>query len=128
MPVYEYQCVENKHRFEVHQPVGADPPACPVCGSASRKVYSSVGLIFKGSGFHVTDYRRPGAGGGKTDGVPESKRDATSDGSSSASTSGEGASGATSKARDGGTTKGASEGGSTKGASGTGSQKKASDA
>lgn len=130
MPVYEYQCVEHGHRFELHQPVGADPPACPVCGSASRKVYSSVGLIFKGSGFHVNDYRRAGVGEGKADGVGEAKRDAAGDGGGSgAATSGDGASGATpKKATQGGSPERASGGGSTKSASETGSHKKAPDA
>lgn len=92
MPVYEYQCVKNGHRFDLYQTVGAEAPACPVCGSATRKVYSSVGLIFKGSGFHVNDYRRPGTGGDKADGKPDGKpaQDAkptagTADGGSSGS-------------------------------------------
>ena len=63
MPVYEYQCLANHHQFDIFQPVGAAPPPCPICGSASRKVYRSVGLIFKGTGFHVTDYRRPASTG-----------------------------------------------------------------
>lgn len=71
MPVYEYQCLEHEHRFDLYQPVGAEAPACPVCGSATRKVYSSVGLIFKGAGFHVNDYRRPATGGDKADGKPD---------------------------------------------------------
>src|SRR3990172_353584 len=69
MPVYEYRCVANGHQFALYQPVGAAPPACPTCGSPTRKVYSAVGIIFKGPGFHVTDYRRPppprGPGGGE---------------------------------------------------------------
>ncbi|MBI3976199.1 MAG: hypothetical protein HY334_07380 [Armatimonadetes bacterium] len=80
MPVYEYRCVDNGHRFDLDQAVGADPPACPICGSATRKVYGSVGLIFKGSGFHVNDYRRPGAGTeGKPDGKPDEKQDGKTD-------------------------------------------------
>src|SRR5688572_27192663 len=61
MPLYEYRCIDHGHQFDLWQPIGAPPPSCPVCGSATRKVYSSVGLIFKGSGFHVTDYRRAGS-------------------------------------------------------------------
>lgn len=83
MPVYEYQCVENGHRFDLHQPVGGEAPPCPVCGSATRKVYTSVGLIFKGSGFHVNDYRRPGASEGKPEAKPDDKpAAAASDGGS----------------------------------------------
>lgn len=114
MPVYEYQCVENGHRFDLHQPVGAEAPACPVCGSATRKVYSSVGLIFKGSGFHVNDYRRPAAGdqaaGGKVDGTSDGKQD----GKPAAGTPDAGSSGSAAKT--------GSDGG------GAGASKKASDA
>jgi putative FmdB family regulatory protein len=58
MPLYEYRCTKCQHNFEQQQAVGAPAPACPRCGSPSRKVFSSVGLIFKGSGFHTTDYRK----------------------------------------------------------------------
>jgi putative FmdB family regulatory protein len=61
MPTYEYRCTQCNHLFEQVQPVGDPAPACPVCGAPTRKVFSSVGLIFKGSGFHVTDYRKPAA-------------------------------------------------------------------
>lgn len=67
MPIYEYRC-ENNHTFDLFQPVGAPPPACPTCGRPSRKVYNSVGLIFKGPGFHTTDYRRSSSGGTSGDG------------------------------------------------------------
>jgi putative FmdB family regulatory protein len=65
MPVYEYRCTAHDHTFEMFQTVGSPAPACPTCGSPSRKVYTSVGLIFKGSGFHTTDYRRAGSPDGK---------------------------------------------------------------
>ena len=58
MPLYEYRCTQCHHDFEQQQPVGSPAPGCPRCGSPSRKVYSSVGLIFKGSGFHTTEYRK----------------------------------------------------------------------
>ncbi len=65
MPIYEYRCTQCHHTFECFQPVGDPVPNCPQCGSLSKKVYNSVGLIFKGSGFHATDYRKttpPGNG------------------------------------------------------------------
>ncbi|MDR7523123.1 MAG: zinc ribbon domain-containing protein [Armatimonadota bacterium] len=65
MPVYEYRCAECRHTFEQYQSVGEPAPACPVCGSPSRKVYASVGLIFKGSGFHITDYRKAASPNGE---------------------------------------------------------------
>ena len=61
MPTYQYVCTnpEGKHEFEVVQsftdaPVGE----CPQCGAPVRKVYGSVGVVFKGSGFYRTDSRK----------------------------------------------------------------------
>jgi putative FmdB family regulatory protein len=60
MPTYQYACTnaECANRFELVQSF-TDPAAseCPVCGSAVRKVYSAVGVVFKGSGFYRTDSR-----------------------------------------------------------------------
>lgn len=60
MPAYDYRCVECDHTFEITRPFGAagDVP-CPVCGAATKRVYTPVGVHFKGSGFHNTDYRAP---------------------------------------------------------------------
>jgi len=43
--------------------VGGSPGPCPVCGGTARRLFTSVGVIFKGSGFHATDYRKPPASG-----------------------------------------------------------------
>lgn len=59
MPTYEYRCTQCEHIFECVQHMGDPAPDCPRCGSPTRKVFSSVGLIFKGKGFHTTDYRKP---------------------------------------------------------------------
>jgi putative FmdB family regulatory protein len=63
MPTYQYACTnaECANRFELVQSF-TDPAAseCPVCGSAVRKVYSAVGVVFKGSGFYRTDSRADG--------------------------------------------------------------------
>ena len=68
MPTYEYRCTKCNHDFEQYQRVGDRAPKCPRCGSPSRKVYSSVGLIFKGSGFYTTDHRKdPNPDGQKAD-------------------------------------------------------------
>jgi len=91
MPVYEYRCLANNHQFDLFQPVGAAPPSCPRCGSASRKVYRSVGLIFKGTGFHVTDYRRPAsAGEGASSGAAAGSTRSESGGNDGASRSNSG--------------------------------------
>jgi putative FmdB family regulatory protein len=56
MPVYSYKCTECDHRFEVRQRFSDDPiTECPVCGAPVRKVITPVGIVFKGSGFYVTD-------------------------------------------------------------------------
>ena len=58
MPTYEYACTECGDRTEVVQPISAAAPTtCTVCGGALRKVFSPVGIVFKGSGFYRTDSR-----------------------------------------------------------------------
>ncbi|HET7481680.1 MAG TPA: FmdB family zinc ribbon protein [Actinomycetota bacterium] len=56
MPVYEYACTRCGERTEARQSF-SDPPLeeCPVCGGKLRKLYSPVGIVFKGSGFYSTD-------------------------------------------------------------------------
>ncbi len=59
MPTYEYQCEDCGHEFEEFQPI-SDPPVtiCPKCNGRTKRVISGgAGLIFKGSGFYITDYR-----------------------------------------------------------------------
>lgn len=59
MPTYEYECLENGHRFEEFQSMTDEPlTICPVCGGNVRRLIGSgAGFIFKGSGFYQTDYR-----------------------------------------------------------------------
>jgi putative FmdB family regulatory protein len=58
MPTYEYLCSKCKHRFEESQSITAPSlTECPKCkGSLQRVIGNSVGIVFKGSGFHITDY------------------------------------------------------------------------
>lgn len=64
MPIYEYECDGCGHRFERHQSIASEPvKRCPHCGGAVRRVIYPVGIIFKGSGFYVTDHPRPGKPG-----------------------------------------------------------------
>ncbi len=59
MPTYEYECEKCGHRFELFQSM-SDPPKrrCPKCkGKVRRLLGTGAGMIFKGSGFYVTDYR-----------------------------------------------------------------------
>ena len=60
MPTYQYACTnpDGKHQFEVVQSFTDAPVSeCPECGSPVRKVYGSIGVVFKGSGFYRTDSR-----------------------------------------------------------------------
>ncbi|HEY1408069.1 MAG TPA: FmdB family zinc ribbon protein [Promineifilum sp.] len=58
MPVYTYRCLDNDHEFQIRQRMMDDPlTECTVCGGPVRRVVSSVGIVFKGSGFYVTDNR-----------------------------------------------------------------------
>ena len=80
MPTYQYACTnpEGKHEFEVVQSFTDAPVSeCPECGSPVRKVYGSVGVVFKGSGFYRTDSRKTAA----------SSESSSSNGSSTSSSS-----------------------------------------
>lgn len=58
MPIYEYECLTNGHRFEKLQSLNDEPiKICEVCGAPVRKVYHPAGIIFKGSGWYKTDSR-----------------------------------------------------------------------
>ena len=74
MPIYEYVCESCRHRFEVQQKM-SDPPlsACAKCGAALQKVISASAIMFKGSGWYVTDYseKMKPPSGAESDGKPE---------------------------------------------------------
>jgi putative FmdB family regulatory protein len=62
MPTYEYRC-PNGHVFEKFSPTMTDVRRvkCPTCGKlAERQISGGAGLVFKGSGFYITDYKRAG--------------------------------------------------------------------
>lgn len=63
MPTYVYACKNCGHRFEKYQSFSEDSlVSCPECGQdALRKVFDSVGVVFKGSGFYSTDAKSAGA-------------------------------------------------------------------
>lgn len=61
MPTYEYECDDCGHEFELFQSMKEDPiQLCPACGKdkARRLLGVGAGIIFKGSGFYETDYKR----------------------------------------------------------------------
>lgn len=77
MPTYQYACTECGERLEVVQKFTDDPlTVCPACEGRLRKLFSPVGVVFKGSGFYKTDSRsttKTAAGGGSSGASTESK-------------------------------------------------------
>ena len=58
MPTYEYACTKCGHLFEAFQSFSDEAlTECPECKGEVQKVYSNVGVVFKGSGFYKTDSR-----------------------------------------------------------------------
>ncbi|TDV45387.1 FmdB family zinc ribbon protein [Actinophytocola oryzae] len=58
MPTYQYACTACDHRFDAVQSFSdASLTECPECGGKLRKLYGSVGVVFKGSGFYRNDSR-----------------------------------------------------------------------
>ena len=76
MPTYDYACKECGHRFEVFQRMSDEAlKVCPDCnGKIQRIISGGTGLIFKGSGFYITDYKN-GANGKKSSGKSDEKSD-----------------------------------------------------
>jgi len=90
MPTYEYECKKCNHRFEVFQSMSDEPiKKCPECGKQVRRLVSGgVGVIFKGSGFYVTDKDKSavpkGNGSSKKDASSPTGDAPTGDGASKA--------------------------------------------
>jgi putative FmdB family regulatory protein len=86
VPTYEYACTnpEGKHQFEVVQSFSDAPMTeCPECGFPVRKVYGSVGVVFKGSGFYRTDSRSSSSSSEKAASNGSSSKESASSASSS---------------------------------------------
>ena len=91
MPTYQYTCTECGEPLEAVQKFSDDPLAvCPACGGRLRKVFSPVGIVFKGSGFYRTDSRKSA-----TAAAPAAKDKDKSPAESSSSTSDSGSSNGT---------------------------------
>jgi putative FmdB family regulatory protein len=74
MPAYDYECEKCSKKFEVTRGFNdKGEPVCPKCKGKARRVYTAPPLIFKGSGFYVTDHKKRSPEGGETS-KPEAKK------------------------------------------------------
>lgn len=91
MPTYSYACTECGNRFDAVQAFSDDAlTSCPKCSGKLRKLFGSVGVVFKGSGFYRTDNRESGkssSNGSPAKSSESSSSSTSSDSSSSASSS-----------------------------------------
>ncbi|MBP3083557.1 FmdB family zinc ribbon protein [Mycolicibacterium fortuitum] len=87
MPTYSYACTECGNRFDAVQAFSDDAlTSCPKCSGKLRKLFGSVGVVFKGSGFYRTDNRESGKS--SSNGSPaKSSENTSSDSTSSSSAS-----------------------------------------
>jgi putative FmdB family regulatory protein len=84
VPTYQYRCTECGEDLEVVQKFSDEPlTVCPACQGALRKVFSPVGIVFKGSGFYRTDSRNGSGDAAKKDKEPAGTKSADSSSSSS---------------------------------------------
>jgi putative FmdB family regulatory protein len=86
VPTYQYTCTECGEPLETVQKFSDEPlTVCPACGGRLRKVFSPVGIVFKGSGFYRTDSRKSAtaAAPAAKDKAPAESSSATSDSGSS---------------------------------------------
>ncbi|WP_280395730.1 FmdB family zinc ribbon protein [Nocardia brasiliensis] len=84
MPTYSYACTQCDNRFDIVQSFSDESlTVCPECSGKLRKLFNSVGIVFKGSGFYRTDSR----GGASTASEPAKSDNGKSDNGSSSSTS-----------------------------------------
>ncbi|MBC2876038.1 MULTISPECIES: FmdB family zinc ribbon protein [Streptomyces] len=97
MPTYQYQCTECGEGLEAVQKFTDDAlTVCPSCDGRLKKVFSAVGIVFKGSGFYRNDSR--GSSSSSTPASSSSKASSSSTASSTSSTSGSSSSGSGSTA------------------------------
>ncbi|WP_405427505.1 FmdB family zinc ribbon protein [Micromonospora sp. NBC_00617] len=124
VPTYQYACTACGHQLEAVQSFSDEPlTECPACQGRLRKVFNSVGIVFKGSGFYRTDSRASGSetSAGGTPSKPAKSESSSSSGGDSGSSSSSSSSGGSSSG-------GSSSGGSSAGGSGGGKAPAASSA
>lgn len=122
MPTYQYACTECGEQLEAVQKFSDDAlTVCPTCNGKLRKVFSAVGIVFKGSGFYRTDSRSGssssstvpaanGSNGSGSEGSGDTKSGEKNGEKKSESTSSSGASGASGSAKSGSAKGGSSSG------------------
>jgi putative FmdB family regulatory protein len=116
VPTYQYSCTTCGHALEVVQSFSDDPlTECPECQGRLRKVFGSVGVVFKGPGFYRTD-SRAAARNGRSESAKGGKGGGGADGAPAKETSGKEASGKEASGTEGGGTATADGGGATKAA------------
>ena len=95
MPTYSYACTECDDRFDAVQSFTEDTlTTCAKCAGRLRKLFNSVGVVFKGSGFYRTDSRDSGKG---TSSVPSGGSVSSGSGSSTEKSNGNGSNGSSDK-------------------------------
>lgn len=82
MPTYVYRCKNCEHQFETFQRITEDPvKECPECTGEVTRILFPVGIVFKGSGFHINDYPSSKSGAStipKAETKPEAKKEPAS--------------------------------------------------
>ncbi len=88
MPLYEFRCRDCDHGWETRMEWKAPLPDCPDCGSENvRKVFHAAALVFKGSGWHVNDYKSSSRNGGSKPATSSEGGESSSSSSDSSSSS-----------------------------------------
>ncbi|TDB95061.1 FmdB family transcriptional regulator [Micromonospora fluostatini] len=114
MPTYQYACTACGNQLEAVQSFADEPlTECPACEGRLRKVFNSVGVVFKGSGFYRTDSRTSGSEG-KSGGSGKSGADSSSTSSTGSSSGSASSSSGSSSGSGTGSSGGSTSGGATK--------------
>lgn len=85
MPIYEYHCESCNYDFELLQGINESHSAtCPLCKKkAMKKISLPGGLVFKGSGFYITDYNKSNGNGGSHSSITSSEKKVNGNGNGS---------------------------------------------
>ncbi|HEX5534547.1 MAG TPA: FmdB family zinc ribbon protein [Actinomycetales bacterium] len=106
MPTYSYACTSCDHRFDIQQSFSDSAlTVCPECEGKLRKLFNSVGIVFKGSGFYRTDSRSGSSASNGSSASDGGGSSTTSNGTSASTKSESNGSSSTSKSESPGSTK-----------------------